>query len=377
MRIPLVDLQAQYQGIRGEIDAAVSGVLQRCDFILGGAVAEFEAAFARFIGAEHCIGVASGTDALWLAMQALGIGAGDKVLLPANTFIATALAVSDAGAEPILVDMDPRTYTLDVEAARRALVPGVKAIVPVHLYGQPTDMHGVMDLARREGLIVLEDAAQAHGAVHIDGRCGTFGAASGFSFYPGKNLGAYGDGGAVCTGDGELAERIRRLRNWGGTVKYHHPERGFNSRLDTIQAAVLSVKLRHLADWNRRRREVAGWYREALRDLGDNVALPVEASWTVEHVYHLFVVELRRARRDEVLEALQRRGIGCGIHYPIPIHLQGAYADLGLGPGRFPAVEAAARRILSLPIYPEMSREQVDEVALALRGAVAGSSSPR
>ena len=288
-------------------------------------------------------------------MLGMGIGPGAKVLIPANTFIATALAVSDAGADPVLVDMDLETYTLNVEAARRALVPGVKAIVPVHLYGQPADMRGVMALARDEGLIVLEDAAQAHGAVHVDGRCGTFGAASGFSFYPGKNLGAYGDGGAVCTDNGNLAERIRRLRNWGGTIKYHHPERGFNSRLDTIQAAVLAVKLSHLADWNRRRREVAAWYREALRDLEDEVVLPVEAPWTVEHVYHLFVVQLRRASRDVVLKALQESGVGCGIHYPIPIHRQGAYTDLGLGPGRFPAAEAAARRILSLPLYPEMT----------------------
>ena len=372
-----MDLKSQYLSIKRDIDAALTGVLERCDFILGGAVGEFEAAFARFVGSAHCVGVASGTDALRLAMLGLGIGPGAKVLIPANTFIATALAVSDAGADPVLIDMDPETYTLDVEAARRALVPGVKAILPVHLYGQPADMHGVMALAREQGLIIVEDAAQAHGAVHVDGRCGTFGAASGFSFYPGKNLGAYGDGGAVCTDDGNLAEHLRRLRNWGGTVKYHHPERGFNSRLDTMQAAVLAVKLRHLADWNQRRREVAAWYREALRDLEDEVMLPVEAPWTVEHVYHLFVVQLNRASRDDVLKALQERGVGCGIHYPIPIHLQGAYADLGLGQGRFPSAEAAARRVLSLPLYPEMTRGHVDEVARALRDALAGAAALR
>jgi dTDP-4-amino-4,6-dideoxygalactose transaminase len=367
MSIPLVDLQAQYRAIQPEVDAAVRGVLERADFILGTAVAQFEAAFARFIGVKHCVGVASGTDALWMALQALGIGAGDKVLLPANTFIATALAVSDAGATPVLVDMDPATYTIDVTAASKALVPGVKAIMPVHLYGQPADMGGVMDLARQEGLMVIEDAAQAHGAVHRDGRCGTFGAASGFSFYPGKNLGAYGDGGAVCTDDDDLAERMRRLRNWGGTVKYHHPERGFNSRLDTIQAAVLGVKLPRLADWNRRRRQVAAWYREELGPLEPEVLLPVDAPWTAEHVYHLFVVRLRRADRDRVLRSLQASGIGAGIHYPIPIHFQGAYADLGLAAGNFPQAEAAARSILSLPIYPEMAREQVAAVAAALR----------
>jgi dTDP-4-amino-4,6-dideoxygalactose transaminase len=370
MSIPLVDLKAQYRSIKPEVDAAVAGVLERCDFILGAAVGEFERDFARFVGAEHCVSVASGTDALWMAMQALGIGEGDKVLLPANTFIATALAVSDAGATPVLVDMDPDTYTLDVEAARKALVPGVKAIIPVHLYGQPADMSGVMDLAREKGLIVIEDAAQAHGAVHKDGRCGTLAAAAGFSFYPGKNLGAYGDGGAVTTDDAELAERMRKLRNWGGTIKYHHPERGFNSRLDTIQAAVLGVKLRHLADWNARRRQVAAWYREALAPLQNRIELPFEAPWTVEHVYHLFVIRLRDADRDATLKALNERGIGAGIHYPIPIHLQGAYADLGLGPGRFPASEAAAKSILSLPIYAELTREGVDAVAAALAGVL-------
>jgi dTDP-4-amino-4,6-dideoxygalactose transaminase len=372
MSIPLVDLKAQYRSIRGEVDAAVAGVLEQCDFILGAAVAEFEGAFARFVGVKHCVGVASGTDALWMAMLALGIGAGDKVLLPANTFIATALAVSDAGAIPVLVDMDPATYTIDVAAAKRALVPGVKAIIPVHLYGQPADMRGVMDLAREEGLIVIEDAAQAHGAVHRDGRCGTFGAASGFSFYPGKNLGAYGDAGAACTDDDRLAEKMRRLRNWGGTVKYDHPERGFNSRLDTIQAAVLGVKLRHLSDWNRRRRQVAAWYGEALAPLEGAVERPHEASWTVEHVYHLYVIRLRQADRDRVLTSLQASGIGAGIHYPIPIHLQGAYADLGLAAGRFPRTEAAASHILSLPVYPEMTREQVQAVAGALREVLAG-----
>jgi dTDP-4-amino-4,6-dideoxygalactose transaminase len=365
--VPLVDLKAQYASIKNEIDPAVSGVLERCDFILGGAVGQFEKSFAQFTGTKHCVSVASGTDALWLAMQALGIGPGDKVLLPANTFIATALAVSDAGATPVLVDMDPSAYNIDVSAARKALVPGVKAIMPVHLYGQPADMLGIMDFAKEKGLMVIEDAAQAHGAVHRNGRCGTFGLASGFSFYPGKNLGAYGDGGAVCTNDDELAEMMRKLRNWGGTVKYHHPERGFNSRLDTLQAAVLNVKLRHLDDWNSRRRQVAAWYQAALAHLEDEVVLPQEASWTQEHVYHLYVIQLRKANRDHVLKALHDEGIGAGVHYPIPIHLQGAYADLGLGAGSFPVTEAAAGKILSLPIYAELTRDQVEQVALALR----------
>jgi dTDP-4-amino-4,6-dideoxygalactose transaminase len=370
--IPLVDLKAQYRAIRPEIEAALGGVLDRCDFILGSAVREFEQAFARFIGTKHCVGVASGTDALRLAMKALGIGPGHKVLIPANTFIATALAVSDAGARPILVDVDPATCTLDVSKARRALKPGVRAIIPVHLYGQPADMQGVIDLAREKDLIVIEDAAQAHGAVHRHGRCGTFGAASGFSFYPGKNLGAYGDAGAVCTDDEALAQRLRELRNWGGTVKYHHPVPGFNSRLDTIQAAVLGVKLRHLSEWNRRRREIASWYREALSELTGEIDLPQEAAWTLEHVYHLFVIRIRHRDRDHVLRVLQDRGIGAGVHYPIPIHRQGAYADLDLGPGSLPIAEAMARTILSLPLYPEMTPEQVQAVARVLADSLAG-----
>jgi dTDP-4-amino-4,6-dideoxygalactose transaminase len=367
--IPLVDLQAQYRSIQSDLDAAILGVVHRGDFILGGAVKEFEEAFARFVGTRHCIGVASGTDALFLAMRALGVGAGDKVLLPANTFIATALAVSYAGATPVLCDVDPLSCTLDVAAARRRLPAGLKAVIPVHLYGQPADMRAVRDLGQEKGLLVIEDAAQAHGAVHADGRCGTFGRAAGFSFYPGKNLGAYGDGGAVCTDDDALADQLRRLRNWGSTVKYVHPVQGFNSRLDTLQAAILAVKLRHLPRWNEQRRQVAAWYREALEPLVGDVELPQEAPWTAEHVYHLFVVRLRRADRDAVLKRLQAEGVGAGIHYPIPIHRQEAYAELGLGAGAFPVTEDLARRILSLPLYPEMSREQVATVARALQSA--------
>jgi dTDP-4-amino-4,6-dideoxygalactose transaminase len=370
--ISLVDLRAQYLTIQSEVEAAIQGVIRQADFILGAAVTEFEQAFARFVGTRHCIGVASGTDALFLCLRALGIGRGDKVLLPANTFIATALAVSYAGAVPVLADVDRVSYTLDVEGARRSLPAGLKAIIPVHLYGQPADMEGVLDLAREKGLLVIEDAAQAHGAVHRRGRCGTFGRGAGFSFYPGKNLGAYGDGGAVCTDDDRLAEQLRLLRNWGSTQKYYHRVQGFNSRLDTLQAAVLLVKLRYLAEGNRRRRQVAQWYREALGSLAAEVELPQEAPWCAEHVYHLFVVRLRRADRDAVLKRLHAEGIGAGVHYPVPIHLQEAYAGLGLGPGSFPVTEDAARRILSLPLYPELSREQVGAVAEALGRALAG-----
>ena len=365
MNIPLIDLPQQYRNLQPEIDAAILDVVRRGDFILGPEVEQFEKAFADFIGARHAIGVGSGTDALFLSLRALGIGPGDKVLLPANTFIATALAVSDTGATPVLCDVDPVSFTMDVDSARRALVPGVKAMIPVHLYGQPADMESLLDLAQQKGLLVIEDAAQAHGAVHERGRAGTFGAAAGFSFYPGKNLGAYGDGGAVCTNDDQLAERLRLLRNWGSTVKYVHRLQGYNSRLDTVQAAVLLVKLNYLADWNRRRREIANWYRQDLEYFAENIQLPRKAPWCREHVYHLFVVRLQRADRQSVLQHLKSVGIGAGIHYPVPIHLQEAYPSLG-NPGNFPATEQIAGQILSLPLFPEMTPEQVRTVCREL-----------
>lgn len=370
MTIPLVDLGAQYRDLRVEIDAAIAAVLGRGDFILGREVGAFEAAFAAFVGTRHCVGVASGTDALRLAMVGLGVGPGDEVLVPANSFIATALAVSEAGATPVFVDVDPKTYTIDADCARRAVTPRSRAVVPVHLYGQPADMEEILALSGKHNLIIIEDAAQAHGAVHHLGRVGTLGAASGFSFYPGKNLGAYGDAGAVATDDEALADHLRKLRNWGSTVKYEHPERGCNSRLDTIQAAVLLVKLRHLEDANARRRTVAGWYDDMLESLADRVQRPIVADWTREHVYHLYVVRLRDGVRDMVLHRLHAAGIGAGVHYPTPIHLQGAYAAMGHRPGDYPEAEAAAREVLSLPMYPELTRDQVAQVVRALEAAL-------
>ncbi len=370
MNIPLVDLRQQYQSLHSEMNAAIAKVLERGDFILGREVEQFEIAFAAFIGTRHAVGVGSGTDALFLSLHALGIGPGDRVLLPANTFIATALAVSDAGAEPVLCDVDPTSFTMDAESARRALTPNVKALIPVHLYGQSANMEELMDFARRKGLLAIEDAAQAHGAENRLGRVGTLGAAAAFSFYPGKNLGAYGDGGAICTNDDRLAEQLRLLRNWGSTVKYVHRVQGYNSRLDTLQAAVLLVKLHHLAEWNRQRRTIADWYRNELRELGDELIVPSEAPWSRQHVYHLFVVALKRANRDVVLQHLQSVGIGAGIHYPVPIHLQEAYPHLG-GVGCFPIAERLARQILSLPIFPELTQEQVrfvcHELAIGIR----------
>lgn len=369
--IPLVDVRAQHQRFRAEIEAAMADVVRDGDFILGKAVGRFEDAFARFVGTKHCVGVASGTDALVLAVREAGVRPGDKVLLPANTFIATAVAVSQAGAVPVLCDVDPVSHTIDVAAARRALPAGTKAIIPVHLYGQPADMQGVLDLVQEKGLLVIEDAAQAHGAMHALGPCGRLGRASAFSFYPGKNLGAYGDAGAVCTDDDDLAGRLRVVRNVGASEKYLHPVVGCNSRLDTLQAAVLLAKLPHLEEGNRQRRVIAGWYREALAEVADDVEPPAEAAWTRGHSYHLYVVRLRRAPRDAALRGLKQRGVGAGVHYPVPIHLQQAYAHLGFGRGAFPVTERAAETILSLPMYPELTREQVGTVVGALREAIA------
>lgn len=362
-QIPLVDLKAQAQSLDGELKAALHGVLERCDFILGGAVSEFETAFAHWLNAKHAVGVASGLDALMLALMALDIGPGDEVLVPANTFIATALAASRAGARPVFVDCDPDTYNIDVERLESAITKQTRAILPVHLTGQPADMGPLMDIAARHGLEVIEDAAQAHGARYRGQRCGTIGRAGCFSFYPGKNLGGFGDGGLVTTNDADLAERLRCLRNYGQQEKYHHLVAGTNSRLDTIQAAVLNVKLPHLDGWNEARARHAACYREQLAGVGD-VVFPTTLP-DVTHVHHLFMIET--ADRDGLLNHLKARGIQAGIHYPVPVHLQPAYANLGYRVGDFPVAERLAARILSLPMYPELRGEQIDRVVAGVR----------
>lgn len=364
--IAFVDLQRNLETIREEVEQAMRGVLESGAFILGRAVADFEREFARFCGAQHCIGVASGTDALKIALKANGIGPGDEVITAANTFIATVLAISDCGATPVLADCSREWYTLDPRAVDAAVTGRTKAVVPVHLYGQMADMGGIMDVARKHGLAVVEDACQAHGAVEGGMKAGAIGAAGCFSFYPGKNLGGYGDGGAIVTNDSALAERIRLLRDYGQRVKYRHEFKGYNSRLDSLQAAVLSVKLRHLDEWNDKRRQVAAWYREELAG-AKGIVLPAEKD-AAAHVYHLFVV--RVGKRDEVLEELRKKGISCGIHYPIPIHLQEAYAELGYARGAFPVTEAASAEVLSLPMFPEVTREEVRFIATSLRDAV-------
>ena len=363
--IPLVDLKAQYTPLSKEIQEGFARVCENTAFILGGDVAEFEKEYAAFVGAKHAIGVANGTDALELAVRAMGLGAGDEVIVPANTFIATALGVVRAGARVVLVDCD-KNHLLDVALAKKALTRRTRAIMPVHLYGQCAPMEPILELAKQHNLCVIEDAAQAQGAKQ-GGQCaGTFGAVAGTSFYPGKNLGAYGDGGAVTTNDDEIAKKIRALRNYGSEVKYHHPLMGFNSRLDTLQAVVLRAKLKHLADYNARRRAAAERYHALLQGVRD-VAVPAAVAGN-EHIWHIYAVQV--PRRDAVLKAMNAAGIGAGIHYPVPIHLQGAFKQLGHKKGDFPLTEKAAEEMISLPIYPEITAAQQEQVVAALRAAL-------
>jgi dTDP-4-amino-4,6-dideoxygalactose transaminase len=365
-QIPLVDLKAQHQEVAEEVQRGFAQVLEKTAFILGPAVAEFEKAFAAFTGVAHCVGVANGTDALELMVRAAGVGPGDEVILPANTFIATALAVARAGGTPVLADVDPRYHLIDVEDAARRITPRTKALLPVHLYGQIAPMEALAALAKDRNLLLLEDAAQSQGARRNGVGGGAFGLAAGTSFYPGKNLGAYGDAGAVLTNSPDVNAKVRALRNYGGEVKYHHPELGFNSRLDTFQAVVLNAKLARLAAWNEARRQAARRYDELLRSI-PAVTLPETLAGN-EHVWHLYV--LRVPRRDDTLKKLNAAGIGAGIHYPIPIHLQGAFKHLAQGPGAFPVAEKAAGEILSLPLYPQITPQQQERVVDELRKAL-------
>ena len=362
MHVPFVDLRAQHAPISGELDRAVREVIARGDFILGAAVERFEAEYAAFIGTRHAIGVATGLSAIELALGAFGVGAGDEVITAANTFIATVQAITAVGARPVLVDMDPSSYTIDPDALAAAINSRTRAIVPVHLYGQPVDLDAVLAVARRHGLLVIEDAAQAHGARYKGRRAGSFGHAAAFSFYPSKNLGAFGDGGMITTDDDRAAEQLRLLRNYGQRVKYHHAIAGTNSRLDALQAAVLRVKLPHLDGWNAARRRHADAYAARL---ARRVRTPT-APAGIEHVYHLYVIET--GQRDAVQHRLRAREIDTGIHYPVPAHLQEACAWLGYKAGDFPATEAASARILSLPMYAELTEAQIDYVAEAING---------
>jgi dTDP-4-amino-4,6-dideoxygalactose transaminase len=366
MRIPLVDLKAQYVRIRPEIETALHEVVESCRFVGGPEVDAFESEWARFCEARCALGVSSGTSALHLALIGAGVGPGDEVLIPSHTFIATAEVVRRLGARARFVEITERTFTLDPSGLEAAFTPRAKAVIPVHLYGHPADMDPVFDFARSHGLAVIEDAAQAHGARYKGSRCGSLAPFGAFSFYPGKNLGAYGDGGAVTASDPADLPRLRSLSNHGRADKYMHEEEGYNYRLDAMQAAVLRVKLRHLETWNAERRRAAAWYNERLEG-APGLVLPQTARWA-EHVFHLYVV--RVPGRDQALSALKEAGIDAAIHYPVPLHLQPAYRHLGYREGDFPVTERIAREILSLPMYPEITEEQVDRVASALRRAL-------
>lgn len=366
MNIPLCDLYAQYLTIKPDIDAAIERTIARSAFIGGEDLRAFEAEFANYCEAKACVGVGNGTDALYLALRALGIGAGDEVITVAHTFIATAETITLTGARPVFVDIVEDTMLMDPDALESAITPRTRAIVPVHLYGQPCDMDRIMEVARRHNLKVIEDAAQAHGARWRGKRAGSFGDAACFSFYPGKNLGAYGDGGAVVSQDEALIHRIRMFANHGRTDKYIHETEGVNSRLDGLSAAILRVKLRHLDDWNEARRRHTRHYMEILRRRS-GAMLPV-VNPEAEPVWHLFVV--RVPQRDSAQTKLQNQGIAAGVHYPVPLHRQPAYQYLGMAEGSLPVTERVAAHVLSLPMYPELTQAQIDAVGRALVEAV-------
>jgi len=361
--VAFVDLRAQLEPLQAEVDRAVGEVFRRCDFVLGEDTRRFERGFAEYLGADHVIGVGNGLDALRLTLTALDVGPGDEVILPVNTFIATALAVSGCGARPVFVDCEPRTYNLDTRQIVSRITSRTKAVIAVHFAGRAADMDAVGAVAAEHGLQVVEDVAQAAGATLHGRRCGTIGHAGCFSFYPAKNLGAFGDVGAVATDDAALAERIARLRHYGQRRRYEHLELGYNSRLDTLQAAVLNVKLPHLDVWNSARAAHAAWYRERLAGVGDLV-FPAAASKGT-HVHHLCIVETER--RDALQAHLTACGIETLIHYPQPLHLQMPYRDLGYRRGEFPAAERAAERMLSLPLYPELPTTQREYVVDSIR----------
>jgi len=363
MAVLFLDLKAQYAAIETEVRAAIDGVFERGSFILGPEVAGFEQEFAAYVGAKRAIGVASGTDALHLALRACGIGPGDEIITVTNTAVATVAAIELACARPVFVDIDPATFTLDPHLVANAITPRTKALLPVHLYGQAADLQPLLDTARVHNLRVIEDACQAHGATYQGEKVGTLGDIGCFSFYPTKNLGGYGDGGMVVTNNDELAERLKLLRTYGWIERDRSVLRGANSRLDEVQAAVLRVKLCYLDAWNQQRRALAARYTEQLHGLS-SITPPAEAPYGC-HVYHLYVV--RAQDRERLRAYLSAQGIGTLIHYPLPIHCQEAYVDLGYAEGALPASERAAREIVSLPLYPLMEASQVDQVCRAIR----------
>lgn len=359
MNVPFLDLKAQYVAIAGEIDDAIRQVIERTAFSGGPFVSAFEEQFAAFCQCKHSIGVGSGTEALWLALAALDVGPGDEVITVPNSFIATAEAISFCGATPVFVDVDSESQTLNPALLEGAITERTKAIIPVHLFGQMADMGPIMEIARRHNLFVVEDACQAHGAQYNGKPAGSIGDLGCFSFYPGKNLGAYGEAGGVVTNSDELNDRIKMVRDHGQSKKYHHTMVGWNGRMDGIQGAILSVKLKYLPSWNDARRKNAQVYSRRLSSM-DGVTPPREMDYAC-HIYHVYAVKAKN--RDSLMEALNGEGIGCGIHYPVPIHLQNAYRGMGLGKGSFPVAEKCAEEIISLPMFPELTEEQIHFVA--------------
>jgi|SRR5437868_9946881 dTDP-4-amino-4,6-dideoxygalactose transaminase len=369
IKVPYLDLKAQYRSIKREIDEAVARVLDSGQFVLGPEVAQFEREFAAYCRAAECIALNSGTSALHLALLAAGVGPGDEVITVPFTFVASVATILYVGAKPVLVDIEPRTFNMNPDALQSAITPRTKAIMPVHLYGHPADMNPIMDIAGRHKLVVIEDAAQAHGARYNDRAVGSIGDIACFSFYPAKNLGAYGEGGAVTTSNPQYARTVRMLRDWGQERKYHHVLHGYNCRMEGFQGAILRVKLRHLESWTEARRAIVKKYDQLLA--GSDFVLPAEMPWA-RHVYHLYT--LRAKNRDALQAALLNEGIQTGIHYATPVHLQPAYAGLGYGPSSLPESEKAAKEVLSLPLYPELTDSQVHTVCEAFAGLAAARS---
>jgi dTDP-4-amino-4,6-dideoxygalactose transaminase len=367
MKVPFLNLKAQYDAIGEDIDAAIKEVIANCAFSGGPYVEQFEGDFAKFCGARYAVGVSSGTEALWLALRGLGVQPGDEVITAPNSFIATAEAISLCGAQPVFVDVEERSYTINPTLIEQAITPRTKVIIPVHLFGQTADMDPILGIARKHGLAVVEDACQAHGAEYKGMRAGSIGNAGCFSFYPGKNLGAYGEAGGVVTNDRELVDRIRLLRDHGQARKYHHEVVGTNGRMDGIQGAILTVKLRHLDSWNEARRQHADAYTRYLGNVLP-ITTPDELPYA-RHVFHIYAI--RAARREELIECLAGKGIGCGVHYPVPIHLQRAYASRNLQLGTFPVAERIATEFISLPMFPELTSEQIAYVCDELKTSAA------
>ena len=363
MKVPFLDLKAQYASIKDEVLPAIMGVLDSSAYVLGKAVSDFEAAFGKEHGVSYCYGVSSGTDGNHMVLWALGVGPGDEVIIPANTFIATAWGATLCGATPVFVDCEPDSYNIDPTKVEAKITPRTKAIVAVHLYGQAADMDPLSQIARTHNIALVEDCAQSHFAEYKGKRTGGISRASSFSFYPGKNLGAYGEGGAAATNDAELARKFKMIRDHGAEKKYHHEMYGHNYRMEGIQGAVLGVKLRHLGAWTEARRRNAALYNKHLQGI-PNVTPPKEMSYA-KHVYHLYVI--RVTKRDELQNHLEGKGISTGLHYPIPLHVQKAFAHLGYKEGDFPVTERLAKEILSLPMYPELTEEQIKYVCGAIR----------